>query len=337
MSVGKDTQLWIEDPTASVYTSLEALSVNATGFEFTASGVDYWSSSRELEVVVMPNGVVTGGNVTPGTANDTVDVAELNVWLNGVQMTISASAAEAVTRGSVNGFIRNAITIDSLAAVTVIAGTESTAFSDVIGAVGGPPYIPADSILIAIVSLTNTTAGAVLSTEISQSRGRNLELALYPTWDISHHEGVVRFSSPLPTIHTGDIPKPVYASYASVKILGSFTKLLFTDNAKVPETTYAGTKVMYHDNKRLTDVAEELTDCTFDMTFKDSAGIGSNLANVKGDKLYLLIYPDQFKPPRFLCPPAIVSFERDAIAASVSNLKVTVTMLAEHPAIELQI
>lgn len=332
--MSKETAIYLEDSSASVYTLLEQLVVNPiNGAQFKVAGVNYWSAANDLQEVVMPNGVLDGGIVTPGTANNTVNVTEITCWLNSAQVVVSASI-ETIIRGTTNGFIVNAITIDNAGALAVVAGTEFTAFSSTRGAAGGPPYIPVDSVLVAMIYLTSITSSQVLTTEIKQN-GQNKETAQLPTWEVIYSSGTVQFSSALPLIHIGDVPKNVYASYANIEILSSFTKLTYTDNFKIPEEIFEKTETAFHDNKKLIDVSSALTGGTFDVTFKQDSGIGSLMSAAKGDKRWLLVYPNQYRSAYFLCPPSVVSFERDAITAESSSLKASVTMLSEEPALEL--
>jgi len=333
--MAKETVLLMEDPSSAIQTPITVLEVDSVdGSKFVASGVEYWSASNELEVTVMPNGVVTGGVVTPGTAVDTVDVAANTVWLNGAEVAVALSAAELLTRGTVTGFIVNAITVDNAGAVAVIAGTEFTAFSTVIDDPGGPPYIPVDSILLSLVYLTNTASAVVLSTEIKQNRGQQMEMSSYPTWNINYAQGAVKFTSSLPLIHTGDAPKKVYASYAAITFPTNFTELNYTDNFKVPEDVLSKSDLQFHNEQTLVDVTSALVGGVFDITFNKDAGIASFMAAAKMDMRWLAAYPDKYKTPYFLCPPARVSFERDALTAANSNVKATVTMMSTEAAIE---
>lgn len=331
----KNTIIFLEDPTLSTYEPLEKLIVDLIdGSKFAANGIDYWSASRDLQEVVMPNGILTGGTVTPGAVNDTIDITELVCWLNGSQVTVGATTGKLITRGVTNGFIINAVTIDNAGSVVVIAGVENTVFSTTIGAAGGPPYIPIDSILVSMVYLTNTTSVKILTTEIKEGRGQHKEMALFPTWDVIYSSGTVKFYSPLPTIHTGDLPKCVYASYASVIIPDSFQKLLYTDNFEIPEEIYSKNEINYHDNKKLIEINTALSACKFNISFKEDSGIGSIVNDARGDKRWVLVYPDQFRSAGFLCPPALLSLKRNVINAEGPFTSATVTMLMESPAIE---
>jgi hypothetical protein len=331
--MSKDSSILLEDPAKLVYVPIEQLT-EIDGAKFSASGVRYWSAARDMHPVVMPNGIVSGGTVTPGTANDTVSVSAAELWLNGITTNVSASAAEAVTRGTLNGFIVNAVTVNSAGAIVIIAGTEGTASSITIGAAGGPPYIPVDSVLVALVYFTDTSSALVLASEIKQATGQHMEMAAYPTWNIAYSGGAVEFTALLPLIHTGDAPKRVYASYASVEVPGSFTKLLYTNNFKIPEKTFTGTTTDFYNDLKIVDISSVLENSTFDITFKEDAGIKKMIDYANGDKRWLIMYPDEYKTAHFLCPPAVLSRTRDAITASASSVKATITMMSEEPAIE---
>jgi hypothetical protein len=135
-----------------------------------------------------PYGLKTGGVVTPGSSNDEVDVAALTVVAPGMTgadadgvVAVSAASGISVSRGLTTDTHRiTSITVNSSGAVVAVAGVDNTAFSEVRGADGGPPYIPVGSVEIAQVRLTSITAAIVTSGEIYQVPGLHLERSDYP-------------------------------------------------------------------------------------------------------------------------------------------------------------
>ncbi len=338
--MSKDTTVYIENVAAETKVDYEALTVNVTdGSKFSATGVDYWSEATSLASAVRPNGVKVGGAITPGSANDTVDIAELTCNLNGVAVTVAAAAGESVTRGLITDtHIQNAITVDNAGAIAVIAGVDHTAFATVLGDPGAPPYIPADSVLIGMIKLTSITAAVVVVAEIFTGAGVHREETDFPSYEILPSEGLVKFVSVLPSIHTGDIPKKVYAEYAEFDPSADIALLGYTDNLKLPEETYSASPTNFHNNQRLVDITSDVTEGSFDITFKQDAGINVLVTQMKGQKIWFKCFPDKNRPDYyFLIPPSTVSLERDAISAEASTLKATVTLLSESQAIEVHV
>jgi len=182
-----------------------------------------WSGFSGRTPTVTPNGVYDGGVIIPAVSgsNDVVDISECRAYIAGVLTTVSASTDEAVVRPAANDYQKFSITITSGGAFAVVDGTEHTAFSTVRGATGGPPYIPATSIEIGQVWWDSQTPAAVTTSEIKQIEGSSLERFDRPTWTVKYSNvanGIVGyagilFNSALPTTHTGDVTKDVYASW----------------------------------------------------------------------------------------------------------------------------
>lgn len=173
-----------------------------------------WSMVSGKEPEIVPNGLVTGGTVSVAASgsNNVVDVAALTCYLAGVLTTVNADTDVTVTRATATDtHIINSITVDSTGAIAVVAGVDSTAFSETRGANGGPPFIPVGSIEIAQVRLTSNTAAVVASSEIFQVIGQHTERFDFPVWSVNPIKGEVTFNTAFPLIHTGSTPKRVYA------------------------------------------------------------------------------------------------------------------------------
>jgi hypothetical protein len=167
-----------------------------------------------IDPTVLPDGLVTGGAVIAAVAggNNNVDVAALTCYLAGVLTSVNAAVNQAATRGTTNGFRITSVTVTSAGAVAMVAGTESTAFTETRGAAGGPPLIPVGSIEIAQVRLTTTAAAPVKSSEIFAVVGTHVERYDSPAWTVDYTNGQVVFDSALATIHTGNVTKAVRAT-----------------------------------------------------------------------------------------------------------------------------
>jgi len=186
-------------------------------------------SNREgYEYEIRPNGVVSGSNmVSPGAADDEIDVASFSGYIAGDLLSFAAETLT-VTRGSTDGYIINSVVAydnAGSAALKIVAGTESTSFTEERDVAGGPPLIGADEVEIAQVRLTSLTAGAVTESQIYQVPGQHQERYDFPVFDVNpigmgsnaddpnKVNAYIEFSDALPTIHTGSATKKVYAKY----------------------------------------------------------------------------------------------------------------------------
>jgi hypothetical protein len=189
------------------------------------SAAEIWSDETGFSPIVKPDGVVTGLVVTPAAsgANDKIDISAGTLNLAGVATTLTASVDNACLRGADADIRRiNSITITSAGVVAVLSGLAHTAFSEVRGANGGPPYIPVDSVEIAQVRFSSITAAKVVSTEIYAVPNQHRESANYPSilktefireQDTTIGLAGVTLSPALMLNHTGNTTKNVYAQY----------------------------------------------------------------------------------------------------------------------------
>ena len=182
-----------------------------------------WSARSGYAPTVTPNGIYDGGVISPAASgsNDVVDITECRCYLAGVLTTVSAATDEAIVRPSVSDYQIFSITITSGGAFAVVDGTEGSSFSATRGAAGGPPYVPATSVELGWIKVDSQTPAAIASSEIKQIEGTHLERFDRPTWTVKYanvsngilgYAGIL-FNSALPLIHTGDVPKDVYASW----------------------------------------------------------------------------------------------------------------------------
>ena len=183
-----------------------------------SSSLPAFSRRDGYEPTILVNGLKSGGAVTPAVSgtDDLVDTAALVCNLNGVADTsVTADTDISCTRPATAVSKVISITVDNSGAIAAVAGTDgsTTAFSETRGANGGPPLIPTDSIEIAQVRMTSDTSAPIAASEIFQVVGTHKEMVNYPLYTIDYANGDVVFNSALPLIHTGPVPKAVYASY----------------------------------------------------------------------------------------------------------------------------
>lgn len=277
-------------------TSMTTLTNSGDETTFT-SAASLWSKRAGYAPVVLPNGLLTGGAVTPATAatNNTVDVAALTLNLNGVVTSVAATAAASITRPATAVSKVNSITVNSSGSVAVVAGTDgsTTAFSETRGAAGGPPLIAVDSVEIAQVRVTSNTAAVITTAQIFSVVGTHTERADYPLFDINYSAGSVTFLAALPEIHTGPVPKRVYASFAAP----IFSDVQLASDFVPPETTHSLTSVQVY-GSTLGSTASTLNQGSFTAYLQD--GVADGLVQLKNQDLWFKFFPDRYKAPYLL-------------------------------------
>jgi hypothetical protein len=272
---------------------MTALTNDSGDAQLFESGEELWSQAAGFAPVVRPDGVITGAACTPASGNDAVAVAAFTAFVSGQELAVAAEASVAVTRASTSTHMINSIVCDSAGDVTAVAGTEGSSFVETRGAAGGPPLIPVGSIELGQVRLSSDTAGPVAQGEIFQLVNRHQESARFPIPTIDYINGAVEFSSALPKIHTGNIPKGVFASFATPEFIEAFDAYDFVPS----EVGYSSSsKTTYTRVKNTT--SRSLNNATFSVDLTD--GISDTIARVQGQNLYFRFYPDKTKPQHFI-------------------------------------
>lgn len=285
MATAENAKLDYEAGQSSV--SMSALTDSGDQTVFESAGA-LWSRRSGYTPVVRPNGLLTGGEITTHASNDTVTVAAMTLNLNGVVTTVNAGTAS-VSRGATTDICRiTSITISNAGAITAIAGVDHTAFSETRGANGGPPYIPTDSVEIAQVRVTSVDAAVIDAAEIFQVVGTHCERADYPLYDINYTDGTVDFYSALPTIHTGDEPKAVHASYATP----IWAEVPLASDYVPPETTHSVSSTQVY-GTTLGSTSSTLNQGSFTAYLNN--GVSDPLVTLKNENLWFRFYPDRYQ------------------------------------------
>lgn len=268
-------------------TSMTLLTNSGDETTFT-SAATLWSRRSGFAPVVRPNGLLTGGVITPHASdNDKVNVAALTLNLNGVVTTVNAGTAT-ITRGaSSDTHSITSITINSSGAIAAVAGTDHTAFSETRGAAGGPPLIAVDSVEIGQVRTTSVSAALVTSAEVFQVVGTHQERADFPLFNVNYGSGSVTFLSTLPEIHTGPVPKRVYASYAAP----IFSDVQLASDFVPPETSHSVTSTQVY-GTTLGSSSSTLNQGTFTAYLQN--GVSDALVTLKNQELWFRFYPDRY-------------------------------------------
>jgi len=323
MSTAENAKLQYEAGQNAV--AMTALSNSGDETTFT-SAASLWSGKSGYSPVVRPNGLLTGGAVSVNAANDKVTVAALTCNLQGVVTSVAAGEATITRPASAKAKVCS-ITINSSGAIAVVAGTDSlsTAFSETRAAAGGPPLIPVDSIEIAQVRVTTSAAGAVAASEIYQVVGLHTERADFPLWDVNYDEGSVTFLDALPEIHTGVVPKKVYASYASP----IFADVALASDFVPPEDAHSVASTQVY-GTTLGSTSSTLGQGSF--TAYLSNGVSDALVQLKNQTLWFKFFPDRYASP-YLLAQGKLGVSRTFPAGD--SIQAACTISASAPAVEV--
>jgi hypothetical protein len=269
---------------------------------FKHATVGLFSQDDDYAPVIRPDGVINGGEVTPDTTNDQVDVAAINLWLAGVKTAVAAAPGESITRSALATHRINSITVNSGGAIAVVPATDdagATSFVETRGAVGGPPYIPVGSVEIRQVRTVSATPALILESEILSVPGQHLELYDYPgrevqlSEDVDDPTSVVKFDSVLPASHTGDLAKGVFAEvYEPTAIDFELVSEFVT-----PEISDSVASVEVY-NKTLGTDSSSINAGSFNIKLND--GVTDQIVKKKGKRLWFWFYPNRDKEPFLL-------------------------------------
>lgn len=256
-----------------------------------ASGL--WSRRTGYAYEVRPNGLISGGEITAAASgdDDVVDVAAGSAYINGVLVEWAADTDVAITRGlTTDTHAITSITVTAAGAVAAVAGTDGTAHSETRAAEGGPPLIAVTSIEIGQVRTSSVTAAAVLAAEIKQVFGQHCEHYMTPSYTVDEYAGEVTFAQALPAIHTGALPKAVYASY-STPIFADIPKC---SDFVAPENSYSVNSTEYYGGTE-GSVTSSLNAGSFTTLLQD--GVSDPIVQLAGENLWFRHYPDRARAP----------------------------------------
>lgn len=305
---------------------------------FDIAGVELYSG--DPGAVCRANGITTGRNllgIADSGANDVVDLAACNAFLNGVDSAIAAEVDLVIARpgGDVAKII--AITIDPTGAYAAVVGTDGAdaTFSAVLGAAGGPPAIPVDAIKIGEVRLTTSAAAAISADEIFQN-GDLTERAFFPTFEIdgtgrgdyaedsAQRRAHVKFGAALPLIHTGGVPKQVFLDYADPTL----TEVSRASDFTPAEESYSVSSEEYYGG---VDATESSSLGTAGFSAKLLDGIADAVVAAKGKVRIFRFFPDRGKAANLVTQGRVATVRTFAVGDSK---KATVTIAAPKQTVE---
>ncbi len=260
---------------------------DATTFE---SGAELWSRRSGYAPEIRPDGVITGGAGTPSVSGSSnmVDVSALTAFVEGVSVVAAAEVGLMCARASIDTHIVYSITTDSIGTITANAGSESTTFSEVRGSAGAPPLIAVDEVELFQVRYSSAVSAPIKPSEIFQVVGVHRERYDLPIYEPNYRNGNVVFNSALPLIHTGSVPKNVYASFAEP---------IFADVPKgtdyVPTETSHSTSSTQIYGSTLGSTSSTLNQGGFTAYLND--GISDPLVRLKNETLWFKFFPNKFQ------------------------------------------
>lgn len=322
---------------ASAKVDIESGQTSAGNLQLTDSGDQtlftsadtYWSNDGAQAPVVRPNGVLTGGIITPAAAggDNNVDIAAMTICEGGVEYSISATTDETIARPTVSNFVISSVTINNAQAVAIVQGTEGSSFSETRGAAGGPPLIPVDSVEVGQVRYSSQTAAAVLTTEIFQVHGTHMERCTFPGWTVlygrSEGNAGLQFDSALPEIHTGTVPKQVFVDYYTP----IFAEVQSASDYVPAENSFSVSSTQLY-NKTVGATSSSLTQGSFNALVTNGV---NDLIITRADKVsWVRFYPDRTKAQHIMTLGTI-GVTRSFPAGD--NISVACTVSAEEKSI----
>lgn len=321
MSTAKQAKIQYEAGQTAVV--MAALTDTGDATTFAAASAP-WSQRSGYTPVVRPDGLITGGVITPAASgtNDKVDVAAGTGYIGGALVSWAAAADVSITRGlTTDTHMITSITVTDAGAVAAVSGTDNTAFSDTRAAAGGPPLIPVTSIEIGQVRVTSVAAAKVAAAEVAQVPGTHQERYDTPIMVTEDdYLGRVTFVTALPKIHTGAVPKKVMASYATPSFADVPKGLDFVP----PEVTYSVGSTQYYGGTE-GSVTSSLGQGSFTAMLDN--GITDPLIGLWGENLWFRFYPDRARTPHLLAQ-GVLGIARTFPVGSAIQAKCTINSSA---------
>ena len=288
MSTAENAKIQYEGGQNQTPMSALSDSGDATTFE---SGASLWSRRSGFEPVVRPDGLITGGVITPAASgsDNVVDVSAGTAYIGGQLVSFSAATDVTCTRPvSSNTHIIHSITVDGSGTIAAASGTGSTSFSETRSVAGGPALIAVTKIEIGQVRLSSTAAAPITAADIKQVVGVHQERYDFPIWELDYRNGNVVFNSALPLIHTASVPKKVFASYAEPIFAdvprGSDYVPVETSHSTSSTQIYGGT---------IGSTSSTLNQGSFTAYLND--GISDSLVRLKNEFLWFKYFPNKFQ------------------------------------------
>jgi len=156
------------------------------------------------------DGIIDGLEITPGTANNTVDVSAGTIMVSGVETSVTAQTAVAIPRTVTAGeSCWISVGVDKVTGVVagvagaVVSGTATALLSTWTdgGTAGSRPTIPVDNLLVGLVQSTSAPDAVILASAIKYSDRESNDVDI----DILPNIGGMRIPTALVKLHTGQL------------------------------------------------------------------------------------------------------------------------------------
>lgn len=288
-----------------------------------------WSDVAGFEPVIRPNGLLTGGAITPNTGTDNgVTVAALTAWIGGEEIEDGAENVLA-SRGDVgNPYRITSVVVTAAGAIDVQPGTEGSAFTETRGVAGGPPEILAGSIEIGQVRLSTHGDADIEPSEILAIPGVHVERADYPVWQVDMGLGQITFADALPAIHADGATKEVYVSGATPL----FAPLANVADWVPAETTYSVSSEDTYDGPIGAEDAS-LGQASFTaLGLRD--GITDPVVMQKGKRLWFRFRPDRDRTHPYQLTQGILGVSR-TFPAGGGSFSASCTITARNESLDV--
>ena len=289
-----------------------------------------WSDVAGFEPKIKPNGLATGGVITPATGDDKVAVSSATCWLAGVETAVSSAElahVDGLERPGSDEYVTHSIIITAGGVFDVQPGTPTTdqgGFSTTRGAAGGPPEIPVDAIEVGWVRMTGTSA-PVESGDIRQVPGVTTERYDFPLWSENFVSGAITFFSALPKIHVDEKPKKVFCEVYTP----TFADLEPASDFVPPETSHSQTSTEVYGGA-IGASSSTLDQGSFTVFLRD--GVTDPIVALKNQKLWFRFYPHRLRAPHMLAQGTL-GISRTFPAGD--SIQAECTLTADGPAVEM--
>jgi hypothetical protein len=294
------------------------------------SAASLWSGRNGYAPEIRPDGLASGGAITPAASgtDDLVDVAALSCYLAGVKTAVAADTDVAITRPATAVAKINSITVNSSGAVAVVAGADgtTTAFSETRGGNGGPPFIPVGSVEIGQVRVTSNTDAPITAAQIFVVPGIHREEYGNPVWEVDTTTGSIEFSAALPLIHTGELPKGVYASYAAP----IFSDVQLASDFTPPERSFSVNSTPYYGGA-LGGSSPSLGQGGFTAFLQD--GISDPILQLTGENLWFKFFSNRYNTDRYILAQGVLAAATSFSASD--NIQASCTISAQKEAMRV--
>jgi len=275
--------------------------------------------------VITPDGVINGGVFLGTAVVNQVSIGSVNAVRAGLTVIVNAGTLP-ITRAAADGKASvTSIIINAAGAWAAIKGTDgaTASFSESRGVAGSAPYIPVGAIEVGQIRTVTNVAGVLGNTEFYQTAGTHAEHSLFPVFDIDNFTGSVNFDFPLAPIHTGDVSKAVYGTFAEP----IYTEQKFSNDFVPADTSYSTASEQVY-SATIGSSSSSLGQASFTAVLKD--GITDPILALKGQNLMFRYFQDRNKPAHILTQ-GVIGFSRTFGASD--NPKVSVSI---SPSVESQ-